>query len=284
MSIECGICGKKEIKFLFKNEGNDYYRCSDCGLEKIYPPPPTSDIEYFYGEEYYRDSGCCQEGEVRSIKVETAKILLDMIPDSPNKRILDCGCAAGYFLEAAEERGFMAYGIEVSEAVAEIAQKKFLADRIYKGMFEDALFPKDFFYSVIMNGFLEHVREPARILHKARELLEPGGYLLITTPDTGSFSYKIMRRWWPHYRPEHLFLFNKNNIKLLLGMFGFRLLDVRSSRICVTLDYLRSKLAESHNRVMGLARKTIDLLPVNIRLKKGWFSLGQMSILAQKGI
>jgi SAM-dependent methyltransferase len=280
---ECEICGGQQISYLFKKDGKDYYRCGNCKLERLSPKPADSDLESFYGKDYYRQGwGHWQQEQVKSIKKNTAQVLVRLIPSAQNKRILDCGCAAGYLLGEALNAAFLPYGIEISPVAVDAARSLFPPERIYQGFLEEAPFPAGFFYAIFMNGFLEHTKDPVKTVNRAFELLEPGGFLVITTPDTGSLSHKIMGSSWPHYVSEHLFLFNKENINLMLTKAGLKLISARKSHIMVTLDYLKSNFSKSVYKLNYLLIWIINLLPEYMRSRKMWFSLGQITILAQK--
>jgi len=57
-------------------------------------------------------------------------------------KVLDIGCATGYFLEVAEEEGFEPFGVEYSAYAAEIAQNKFGVNNIFNGTLEQCNFPE----------------------------------------------------------------------------------------------------------------------------------------------
>lgn len=266
---------------IFEKAGHDFYRCIACNLEKTYPQASDSELSSIYDNEYYEawgdEIGACEE-----VKKETFKIRLKLIPEDKNKKILDCGCAAGYLLEIAREQGFIPYGIDINPIGIEIARRKFPSHQVYKGTLEDSPFPGGFFYAIFMNDFLEHVRNPAAILKLAYQLLEPEGFLVIATPDTNSFSHKITRQYWPHYKPEHLFYFNRDNIGVLLKNTQFRLLSAKKAWKCLALDYLRAYFHKYPQKFITVLTKAIRLLPRKIRFKKNWFCFGEMAVVARK--
>lgn len=279
--IDCDICGGKTMLKIFEKAGHDFYRCIACNLEKTYPQASDSELSSTYNKDYYEawgnDLRACEE-----VKKETFKIRLKLIPEDKNKKILDCGCAAGYLLEIAREQGFIPYGIDINPMGIEIARQKFPSHQILEGKLEDHPFPDGFFYAIFMNDFLEHVRKPAEILKLVHQLLESGGFLVIATPDTNSFSRRITRKYWPHYKPEHLFYFNRDNFGVLFKNTHFRLLSVKKAWKCLTLDYLMAYFHKYPQKFLPILSKVVRLLPYSIRFRKIWFYCGEMALIAQK--
>lgn len=281
MTIFCDICGNGSMSKIFERKARAFYRCLMCGLEKIYPQPSDTDLRSIYNNDYYKAWGV-EIKDCEGVKKETFKARLGLIPQAKGKVILDCGCASGYLLEEAQEMGFIPYGIDINPAGLAIAGEKFSANRIFQGRLEESRFPDGFFYAIFMNDFLEHVRSPNEILSLAYSLIEPGGFLVIAAPDSGSLSRKISGRYWPHYKPEHLFYFNRKAIAICLSKANFLLVSIKKARKCLTLDYISSYFNKYPNKIVNLLLKITYLVPNSIKFKKCWLSLGEMAIVAQK--
>jgi 2-polyprenyl-3-methyl-5-hydroxy-6-metoxy-1,4-benzoquinol methylase len=280
--ISCDICGKDStMSKIFEREGRAFYRCFLCGLEKIFPQPSDVELQSIYNNEYYEAWGRLINA-AESVKKETFRARLKLLPKNKNKNILDCGCAAGYLLEEAQEQGFVAYGIDINPAGLEIARQKFQPSQICQGRLEESQFPDSFFYAIFLNDFLEHVRNPIAVLELTYRMLEPGGFLVITTPDVNSFSRKITGAHWPHYKSEHLFYFYRRAVRICLSRANFLLTSVNKAWKCLTLDYISAYFNKYPQKIITLLSKSIYMLPLSIRFKKIWFSLGEMVILARK--
>jgi len=107
-------------------------------------------------------------------------------------RILDIGCATGYFLEAAQQEGYEPFGVEYSGWAARIAQDKFGTDNIFTGILEQSHWEQGSFDIITMFDLFEHVRHPAQMLSLTASLLKKDGLIMIMTPDTGSLSHAFM--------------------------------------------------------------------------------------------
>ena len=281
--VICEICKEENMVFVFKIRGRKIYRCKRCGLEKIYPLPSESELRYIYNDSYYDAWGPWQKEEVGKVKKETAKHRLNLIPVFKNEKILDCGCASGYFLEVAKDYGYIPYGFDINISALKIAQEKFSSQQVYFGNIESCPFEKNSFYAIFMSDFLEHVIDPLLTINKAHSLLKPQGYLVITTPDTNSFSHKVMKNYWPHYKIEHLFYFNPQNISLMLKKNGFGIISINRAYKCLTLDYLKSYFQKYPKLGIRLFLKgLVGLLPSRIRFKRIWFYFGEMVVVALK--
>ena len=59
---------------------------------------------------------------------------------------------------------------------------------------------------------LEHVPQPGVFLDALVQLLSPSGLLFISTPDAGSVTARLMRRYWHHYNQFHLSVFSEKGL------------------------------------------------------------------------
>src|SRR6185369_14337024 len=98
--------------------------------------------------------------------------------------------ATGVFLDLARAAGWQVRSVELSTRHAAYARDSFSLD-VWEGDFLDAPLPAGGFDAITMWDFLEHVMNPHAVLAKARELLAPGGVLLVFTIDTSSLFNRI---------------------------------------------------------------------------------------------
>ena len=157
-------------------------------------------------------------------------------------RILDVGCAMGFFVDVAEDAGWSAYGLDISEHAVERARVRH-GDRVERGTFPEANPPADEFDAITMWDYLEHTQNPRQELSRALDLLSEGGLLALTTPDVRTWPAKIMGHRWMHLKPqEHLFYFSRRTLRRLLEEAGFSVLDIRSAGKFVSLELLLRRL------------------------------------------
>jgi 2-polyprenyl-3-methyl-5-hydroxy-6-metoxy-1,4-benzoquinol methylase len=143
-------------------------------------------------------------------------------------RILDIGCSLGYFVEAAANRGWDAYGLEISPYAAEVAAKAGL--KVKSGILEEAGYDDAFFDCVTMWDVLEHVPDPTQHINEVKRILKPGGIVVTGTPNlahpVAASKMKNDPPDWRHFKPaEHLYYFTPNSLRMLLRKCDFRVVE-----------------------------------------------------------
>ena len=268
----CMMC-RATSRLFARKSGYALYACRACGLKFVYPVPDSTGV---YGEGYfsgaqngfgYVDYDADKEPMVPAFK----KYIKHIQQYGAGKRILDVGAATGFFLEIARHSGFDAYGVELSAYAAKRATEKGIP--MITGTLSDV--PDSPKFDVItMLDVIEHVPNPALEIKKANSLLEKGGLLVINTPDIGSFYARLMgTRWHLIVPPEHLFYFNRKNIRALLEENGFEVLSILTIGKRFTLQYIfktlyvwqKLSLWKFLSDVCGGARLRRIALPINLR-------------------
>ena len=108
----CLVCGEEGRPFPVRGEVS-LVRCSGCGLEWQHPLPVPEVLEALYGDDYFERWGAksAEFEAVRGMKRGTYSALLDRLePYRATGSLLDVGCALGYLVELAGERGYDAFG------------------------------------------------------------------------------------------------------------------------------------------------------------------------------
>jgi SAM-dependent methyltransferase len=88
------------------------------------------------------------EDRVRDIYLPKVDFLLESLPDGVDPRLLDIGCGAGFFVDAALERGVDAQGIDVNAAMLEFGNAEIARRRGHRPLLH-----------VSGDAFSEHMRE-----------------------------------------------------------------------------------------------------------------------------
>ena len=220
-------------------------RCRRCQTEFLDPLPQFDEIKKIYSADYYKAWGMAA-GETTAVaemkKATFARRVADLRRYARSGKILDVGTASGFFLEVARDAGFDTFGVELSEYSGGIAASKFGQDHIHIGTLESAPFRPGTFDAIAMSDLLEHVTDPLGVLRLAHRLLKPAGFVLVTTPNTGSLSHKLMGERWTHYKLEHLFYSNPASMEVMARQTGFRIAMCRSADKVMTIAYLRNQL------------------------------------------
>lgn len=222
------MCGGVEVARVGHREGP--YRAVRCRCGMWYLSPRLSeeamtltyrDDRYFEGEGLGYSSYLAQEATLRL----TFRRLLEALErrGMTGGRLLEVGCAYGFFLDEARSRFDAREGTEFSEAAA--ARARLVADRVHLGGLEQLGADERYRLAACIH-VVEHVYDPVAFVSRLREHLEPGGWLVLATPDMGGFWRPLMGRRWPFYKmPEHVTYFDAASLGRLLEAGGYR--DVR---------------------------------------------------------
>lgn len=286
--MNCPVCQSPDTRYKFHlDEKHDIHACTNCTVEFMHPQLNDQEITELYSEKYYASWGISGESEnesSRQMKMATFHLQIDHLKKFvQHGKALDIGCATGYFLEAASQREFDPYGIELSEYSSAIAKKKFGDKKIFNGKLEDCDFQKDFFQSITMFDLLEHVRSPQQTLAKAADLLAKDGAILITTPDNASLSNKLMGKKWTHYKLEHFFYFNDRSLHYLAEKCGLRVTASWSSKKALNLKYLHTQLnVYRHWLLTPVINFICAMLPEKLVRRNFYISIGEISVVLKK--
>jgi len=159
---------------------------------------------------------------------------------SPNRKLLDVGCAHGWFLEAARARGYDPVGIEPDHAMA--AEAGAAGHRVILGEFPAALDPEDHYDIITFNDVFEHLPDPATMARATHRALAPGGLVAVTLPISDGVVFRLalgaarvgvtgpLARLWQVGLPSpHLSYFSATTLVRLFTEAGFVL--VRSGAL-----------------------------------------------------
>lgn len=198
----------------------------------------------FYGENYFT-GGDYQDYQSSEpiIKRNFARFIERLRRVQPSGKMLELGCAYGYFLEMARS-DWEVTGIDISEPATSACADRFPGS-VYCGDLLTAELPRSHYDWVVAWDTIEHLDKPREYMARCLELLRPGGYLALTTGDVSSWSARLFgRRWRLLTPPSHLTFFSRTGMRKLLRMAGF-------TQICFdTVGYDRS-LAFSVFRLLG---------------------------------
>lgn len=226
--MQCILCHIPLEKYLRKN-GYWIYRCPQCHLgETDLKKDYAKFVKEFYSQGYYegdpsRSAYADYEADKPLIVKNMRKFLSFIYHNKPRGKLLDVGCAFGYFVELALAHGYDAYGFDASTFAANEAGKLVGIQRIKEGTIRSVSYPKNSFDIITLFDVFEHLQDPLGDMKKLSTLLKKDGVILIATGDTKSLAAKIFRRRWTFYiPPQHIFFFHRNNVRELLQKVGLR--------------------------------------------------------------
>ena len=234
MSVQrpCPVCKGLDTTPVIGRRNYQYIRCGGCQTVYLDPMPSAEEAAalyqnsaYFMGDEGtgYRDYYAMHKALAPHFR-RRLRVLAKHLPR--RGRLLDVGCADGYFLEMARADGWEVMGVEVSEEMAAKASGRLNIPIVTS---VDRLLPVEF-DAITMWEVLEHLPDPVAELQCLAQRLRPGGFLMLSTPNAGHWqALRAPETWTAYCPPAHLVLFTADSLQLALekaGLFPIRIWKV----------------------------------------------------------
>ena len=224
----CPVCGYLlSVPVLVKN-GYTIVRCKKCDVWHVSPIPSAESLSTLYEDPNYfsgsGDSGYFNYMGLRKVLIPKSRRRLGVINSlMPRGRLLDFGCAAGYFLEVAQADDWQIAGVELSPRMAESAAR---ALHIPIAPSLSAL-PEGDFHVITLWEVIEHLPQPVAELQHLHDRLRPGGLLMLSTPNAGHWQAVREPEGWNGYcPPSHLLFFTQQTLEDALRRAGFERIAV----------------------------------------------------------
>jgi 2-polyprenyl-3-methyl-5-hydroxy-6-metoxy-1,4-benzoquinol methylase len=282
----CPICHSSSTDYIFNLPEAQVARCTDCNFLFLHPQPSDEVLRRIYTDTYFL--GATDErmrARVADLKTATAEIYLDQLARQGVRggRLLEVGCGDGYLLAAAERRGYEVVGVEYSAHAAQRARAGLSRGQVLVGELSQVELPSEAFDVCILADVIEHVRNPRSFLATVSERLKPGGFILIATPTTDSWSFRLMRRQWMEFKTEHMCYFNRRTLESLLSQTGFQSSRFFPGYKMISLQYVKSHF-EAYPVPLwtSLVRFTFGMLPRSWLEKPRRLAGSGMLVLATK--
>ncbi|HPC82330.1 MAG TPA: class I SAM-dependent methyltransferase [Thermoanaerobaculaceae bacterium] len=207
-------------------------RCSTCGLMRTNPRPTADTIGFYYPDTYppFLVGAAPEAAPARPLAAWKQAILRlearfrdhsTSLPPLPPGRMVEVGCAAGWFLDQMASQGWIVQGVEPSPVAAAAARSR--GHRVHVGMVEEApgpLLPCDL---VVGWMVLEHLHRPREALQRFRGWVRPDGWLAVSVPDARTPLRRAFgARWYDLHLPAHLYHFTPRTLGALLGASGWK--------------------------------------------------------------
>jgi len=232
-----------------------------CGCGLVYAGRRRGEtLAAAYGETYFQGLVYADYlADRAAIRKNAAHSLAHLEERVAGRRLLDAGCAAGFFLEAARDRGWSVFGLELSEYALAHARDR-LGLTAWRGSIEAPpaeLAPVDV---VTLWDVIEHLENPLGALERIRRLLLPGGRLVLSTGDFDCLLRRTMgRRWRIFSDPTHLYFFSNATLRRLLQDAGFQVLDAHHGGKRVSLAMMLQQAGVPSSRVVA---RMLGRLPI----------------------
>ncbi|MFT5286801.1 MAG: 2-polyprenyl-3-methyl-5-hydroxy-6-metoxy-1,4-benzoquinol methylase [Planctomycetota bacterium] len=205
-------------------------RADGRGYLHVWPRIEADEHTKFYREDFYGPEHFAKAEleidywrEFWNLRRERIEEALGTPPANRPLRILDVGCAGGFFLESFRSKGWHVEGVEPSITAVEYARSRFGLD-VTLGTLEELELGESF-DAVHCSLVLEHLSDPDFAVERMRDFLRPGGVLFVECPNEFNALQLAVRdqlhkeSWWIN-PAHHLNYFDYDSLSKLLADHG----------------------------------------------------------------
>lgn len=253
-------------------------RCERCG--HVWAPVDDGSLpalyarDYFHGVEY-RDYAA--DREILQHNFDARLRVLGRFTDRRHHRLLEIGCAYGFFLERAQQRFDRVTGVDISEAAVAEARRRGL-DAMVGDL--PALGWQDEVDVVCAWDTIEHLARPDAHVAAAAAALVSGGLLALTTGDIGSLNARLRgSRWRLIHPPTHVHYFSRATLTRLLERHGLEVVHVEYPGVSRSVANVLHNLTAG-SKISGLADRLARSFAGRIMMSVNLYDV--MFVIARK--
>jgi 2-polyprenyl-3-methyl-5-hydroxy-6-metoxy-1,4-benzoquinol methylase len=273
VEASCTICRGSDRSLAHVVDGFRIVRCDRCSHLYVSPRPSMDEVVAIYGEDYFENPAFRTTdhdsyfgymdylSDADNIKARLRQVLARVTAFHEPGKLLDVGCGPGLFVDVGAEGGWDSWGIDLNEHAVAWANEH-VSEQVQVGTLTDLGAADGSFACVTMFDVIEHVADPREELLEVWRVLEPGGILVVVTPDAGAILSRMLGRHWLEMKraPEHLQFFSVPGLAQLLGLTGFVPIEWHSIGKITTARNLLADLRFYSDRFFGGAEKVLDRL------------------------
>jgi SAM-dependent methyltransferase len=212
---------------------HEMVRCLNCDLVYVTTPPDRIQLsEAYHAADYDSSEEALDAAETYVSHMNEVVSKLNL-----NSRILEIGSGSGAFLYNLKKRGFTDLtGIEPSISAINSAHPE-IKSHLQEGIFQVDDFQGMNYDLVCCFMTLEHVYDPREISESVNKILKKGGYFVMVVHNYRSLVNRILGRKSPIIDIEHMQLFSKKSIRLLLNKTNYQDIQVKDLYNRYSINY-----------------------------------------------
>lgn len=201
----------------------------------------------------------------------------------PPAALLDIGCGSGILLEVARTRRYEVSGVEPRPAALDQARARLgSAVPLIQSRGEELPDPETPPRVITLCDIFEHVATPRLLLRRCRNVLPPGGWVVLVLPIVSWQALAFHRVGSLQLRPDHIAHYDRRQLRRLLTECGFRVVLDQPALRGVCLSYLSR--APENGAIPALApwiRRAARLFPPELQRRIFLVPSGERLIIAR---
>jgi SAM-dependent methyltransferase len=237
--IACIFCNIWNAQVLIEENGYLGRKCANCGLIYISPRPRAEAVVQLYENDNAQISAQDHISLERRSRLYARHHLGILGKLAPTGSLLEIGAGAGYFLAEARKRGYEPFAIEFNAAQAEFMRAT-LEIPCEQAPLGPASFGGKAFDVIYHSDVMSHFYDPVGEFRRMHAALRPGGWLIFETGNGGDVDPKYLEHVSVFQYPDHLFFFSLANVRALLELSGFDLVELHSYSVLPQLRTLET--------------------------------------------
>jgi ribosomal protein S18 acetylase RimI-like enzyme/SAM-dependent methyltransferase len=230
----CPLCGSDQVVTMASSAMRKFAKCQRCGVRYFDPARPREEVRTYFADTYItseRDLHDAYEAVRDTVFTRFATLVLRKKP-APG-RILDIGCAGGYFLgRYFGPAGWELWGVELSKYAAGAASRKGV--HVHNGEMNSASLPAAFFDVVTVLDTFYYFPEPFGDLRSIRKHMKADGLLFIEVSHANARVWRLTSRLAQIlsrssnslFNSDHVFFYTPKAVSMLLEKCGFRVEEI----------------------------------------------------------
>jgi 2-polyprenyl-3-methyl-5-hydroxy-6-metoxy-1,4-benzoquinol methylase len=268
----CPVCGAADIVHWFTGFTNrdpadkatwPVAQCQACTHGFMNPQPGPHVLGRYYTAEYapYAERHGAEADDEHIVAEARATGEFRHAPITAGKRVLDLGCGGGWFLNICRKLGADVFGIEPSQHGYDITASQNIP--VFRGDLASYLASHGGtqFDVITSSHVFEHIPDPVAALRGLRELLAPGGVVVISVPNARSRCAQALRQTWHNTDlPYHLHHFSAQSFAKAAELAGLAVTEMGTTSLPkATLSSAAQMLRRKYYIPTRVAQRLIGL-------------------------
>ena len=212
---------------------HEMVRCLNCDLVYVTTPPDKLKLSEAYHAANYDSS--VEAIDAAETYINHMNNIVSKL--NSNSKILEIGSGSGEFLYNLKKKGFTNLtGIEPSISAINSAHSE-IKSHLHEGIFQVDDFQEASYDLVCCFMTLEHVYDPREISESVNKILKKDGYFVMVVHNYRSIVNKILGKKSPIIDIEHMQLFSKKSIRLLLNKTNYNDIKINDFSNLYSINY-----------------------------------------------